>query len=146
MKRSVTRLLTAAFMLFSISAFAEDDHAYTEGPVIQVDYIRTEPGKFDDYMKYLSTTYKSLMETGKKAGVILDYGVYQAFPRGPQEPDLILTMTFKNMAALDNMNAKVDPIVKQVFSSLKQADQSSIERGKLRTDLGGELLRQLILK
>jgi hypothetical protein len=147
MKRSATRLLAAALVLFSVAAFAADeDHAYTEGPVISVDYIRTAPGKFDEYMKYLSTTYKALMEAGKKAGIILDYGVYQAFPRNPQEPDLILTMTFKNMAAMDNMNAKIDPIVKQVFSSLKQADQADIDRGKLRTDLGGELLRQLVLK
>jgi len=147
MKRSATRLLAAALMLFSVSAvLAEDDHAYTEGPVLNVNYIRTEPGKFDEYLRYLSTTYKTLMEAQKKAGLILDYGVYQAFPRNTQEPDLILTITFKNLAALDGLDAKVDPIVKQVFSSLKQADQAQIDRGKMRTDMGGELVRQLILK
>lgn len=149
MKRSATRLLIAAFMLFPVSmALAQDqsDHAYTEGPVIAVQYIRTEPGKFDEYLRYLATTYKSLMEAQKKAGIIMDYAAYQTFPRSLQEPDLILTTTFKNMAALDGLDAKADPIVKKTFSSLQKADEASIARGKLRTDMGGELVRQLILK
>jgi hypothetical protein len=147
MKRSALRLLAATLVLFSFSAaWAEDDHAYTEGAVVSVGYIRTEPGKFDDYMRYLASTYKSMMEAEKKAGLILDYGVYQAFPRNLNEPDLILTITFKNMAALDGLEAKADPIVKQIFSSLKKADEGFADRGKIRTNLGGEILRELILK
>lgn len=145
MKVSANRLVAVALTLFSLAAIA-DDHAYTEGPVINVSYIRTEPGKFEEYLKFLSTTYKTLMEEQKKAGVILDYGVYAANPRTPQEPDLILTVTYKNMAALDDLDAKVDPLVKKIYSSLDKADAASAERGKLRTQLGGEQLRELKLK
>ena len=59
------------------------ERAYTEGAVVQVGSIRTEPGMFDEYMKYLAGPYKQWMEEQKKAGVILDYAVYQATPRGP---------------------------------------------------------------
>jgi hypothetical protein len=147
MKIYATRMLAAALMLFSVSAaMGQDDHAYTEGPVVNVAYIRTEPGKFDEYLRYLAGTYKALMEEQKKAGIIQDYAVYAANPRTPQEPDLILTVTYKNMAALDGLDAKVDPLVKKLFSSLGQADQASAERGKLRTQLGAEFVRKLELK
>jgi hypothetical protein len=53
-------------------------------------YIKVKPGKFEDYMKYLSTTCKSIMEA-ENEGLIGGYGVYSAEPRTPQEPDLILT-------------------------------------------------------
>src|SRR5262245_55378872 len=115
MNRITARLAAAALLLLSVPVLADDDHAYTEGPVVTVSYVRTEPGKFDEYMKYLATTYKALMEEQKKAGLILDYGVYAAAPRTLQDPDLILTVTVKNMAALDDVNAKNDPILKKVF-------------------------------
>jgi len=35
----------------SVAAFA-DEHPFTEGPVVQVSSIRTEYGKFDEYMKF----------------------------------------------------------------------------------------------
>ena len=132
---------------FAPSAFAQDsDRSYTEGPVISVSNIRTEPGRFDDYMKYLATTYKTLMEEYKKAGIILDYAVYVTEPTNPNEPNLILTTTYKNMAALDDLDTREDPIAKKVWGSLQASNQASMERGKMRTELGGRLLRKLNLK
>src|SRR5579864_6684904 len=43
----------AAFIglaVISVPVFA-DDHAYTDGPVVNVAAIRTEYGKFDEYVK-----------------------------------------------------------------------------------------------
>ncbi len=68
-----------------------------------VSAIRTEPGMFETYMKYLGTTYKQLMEEQKKAGIILDWSVYQTTPRSPDDPDLYLIVTYKNMAAMDGL-------------------------------------------
>lgn len=147
MKRPIVSLCAAMLSVFSLStAMADDERAYTEGPVVDVSYIRTEPGKFDEYMKFLSTTYKALMEEQKKAGVILDYGVLAATPRTLDDPDLILTITYKNMAALDGLDAKTDPLLKKLYSSLSKADEASVDRGKLRTQIGSDLLRELILK
>jgi hypothetical protein len=80
-----TRALGALAGLFAFVALTgaaqAADRPYTEGPVSMVSSIRTEPGMFETYMTYLSTTYKQLMEEQKKAGIILDYAVYQATPR-----------------------------------------------------------------
>ena len=53
------------------SAFADDSKSYTEGTVTEVTAIRTKPGMFDAYIKWLDTTGKQLREDEKKAGLIL---------------------------------------------------------------------------
>lgn len=141
-------LLAAALVLActGVPAQAQDETPYTEGPVVNVSYIRTEPGRFDEYMRYLATTYRQIMEEQKKAGLILDYAVYQAEPRSPDEPDLILTTTFRNWAAYDGLRQKSDPIISKVFGSLPEASKASAERGSLRKELGSQTIQQLLLK
>lgn len=148
-KKFVSVLLFAAAMAIAMStaeAQAQDEHAYTEGPVVVVSYIRTEPGMYEDYLKYLSSTYKKLMEEYKKSGVILDYAVYSAEPRNESDPDLILTISYKNLAALDNLNDKTDPSDRKIWGSIAKASEASAGRGKMRTAVGGQTLRQLMLK
>jgi len=145
-----TRALGALLGFVAFGALANAavaaDRPYTEGTVSVVNSIRTEPGMFATYMKYLSTTYKQLMEENKKAGIIVDYAVYQATPRGPNDPDLYLIVTYKNMAALDGLSDKTDAIQEKIIGSQDVRDQQMIARGKMRTQLGSQMLRQLILK
>ena len=56
------------------------DRAYTEGPVVIVTSLRTQPGKFDEYLKYLAGPYKQVLEEQKKTGIILDMA---STPPGP---------------------------------------------------------------
>ena len=137
----------AAFAAWSAPNLAQENaRAYTEGPVLQVSYIRTEPGKFDEYLQYLATTYKTIMEEQKKAGIILDYAIYANQPLTPADPDLILTVTYANLGALDNLDERTDAITNKIWGSLQGSNQASADRETLRTQLGGRLLRQLMLK
>ena len=145
--RKSTLLLLAAILTVSTSVTrAQEDHAYAQGPVTIVSFVRTEPGMFEEYLRYLSNTYKKLIETQKKQGIVTDYAIYQTLPRGPQDADLILTVTYKNMAALDGLQERTDPLVKETFGSLPKASSASADRDKLRKQLGSQLVRQLILK
>jgi hypothetical protein len=146
MKKSILLLLAAILTISTSVTRAQEDHAYTQGPVTIVSFVRTEPGMFEEYMRYLSNTYKKLLETQKKQGVVTDYAVYQTLPRGPQDADLILTVTYKNMAALDGLQERTDPLIKETFGSLPKAASASADRDKLRKQLGNQLVRQLILK
>ena len=76
-----------ALAVTSVPALAADDHAYTEGPVVNVAAIRTEYGKFDDYMNYLATTWKTSQEAAKKAGHIVSYRVIVVEARDENDPD-----------------------------------------------------------
>ena len=55
-------------------------------------------------------------------------------------------MTYKNLAALDDLTSRTDPISEQLLGSLDQQSAATVERGKLRTAIGSEVLRELILK
>ncbi len=138
----------AAFALLastSITALA-DDHAYTEGAVVSVSRIRTVDGKFDDYMKWLDTVWKAEQEAAKKAGYIVSYQVAGVEARGPDDPDLLLIITYKNWAALDGALAKGDEISKLIEGSVAAANASQVDRAKIRRVLGSETVQVLELK
>jgi hypothetical protein len=142
-RNCVSALVAAA--LASTAALA-DDHAYTEGPVVNVASIRTVDGKFDEYMKWIDTIWKAQEEAAKKAGDVISYSVYSVEPRSPHDPDLLLVVTYKNWAALDGALAKSDAIAKQTEGSVAASNQSQAERAKIRTVLGSQTMQQLILK
>jgi hypothetical protein len=140
-------LLVGAILAISASITrAQEDHAYSQGPVTIVSFIRTQPGMFEEYLRYLDNTYKKLMEQLKKQGAITGYAVYETQPRDANDADVILTVTYKNMAALDTLQASTDPVVKELFGSLPKAASASADREKLRKPVGSQLVRELILK
>jgi hypothetical protein len=142
---------SAAFAAFiglavmSVAAFA-DDHAYTDGPVVNVAAIRTEYGKFDEYMKYLDTTWKAEQEAAKRAGYILSYRVITVEARGENDADIYLVTNYKNWAAFDGATAKADAIAKQVEGSLAASNEGAVDRGKIRRILGSWTGQELDLK
>ena len=145
-KSGVAALAALVGLALTSVAVAADDHAYTEGLVVNIASIRTEYGKFDDYMKYLDTTWKKSQEAAKKAGYIVSYTVLPVEPRGENDPDIYLVIRYKNWAALDNAIVKGDEIVKLVEGSVAASNQSAIDRGKMRRVLGSETVQELVLK
>jgi hypothetical protein len=136
--------LLVSFLAIGVAGAA--DRPYSEGTVSEISSIRTEPGRFDDYLAWLAGPYKQMMEAEKAAGIIVDYAVYATTPRTPHDPDLYLVTVYKNMAALDDLAAKSDPIAEKLQGSMAEQNKSYIERGKMRTVLGSELIREAVLK
>ena len=131
---------------FAVPAFAQD-RAWAEGAVTQVSSIKIVDGQFENYMEYLSKNWKPIMEEAKKAGYVLDYAVYAASAHNPQEPDLFLVVTVPNMAMLDGMDKKMDPIAQKVTSQgVRERDEASGKRVVMRTLMGEELLREIKLR
>ena len=144
--RKLTLGMLGTMLALCAAVASAADRPYTEGAVLNVSSIRTEPGMFDSYMEFLATTYKQNMEAQKAAGIILDYSVYTAVPRGPDDPDIYLVTVYKNMAALDGLSQKTDPIMQKLFGDMSQRSAATIARGKMRSSLGSELIRELKLK
>jgi hypothetical protein len=145
--RLIAALATATLSMSTISsALADDSKSYTEGVVKQVTAIRTKPGMFDAYLKWLDTTGKQLRDDEKKAGLILDYAIYQVQPRSPHDPDIYLVITYKNMAALDGLTDRVEPIQKKIWATREAGAKAAIDRESMREVLGTELIRRLDLK
>ncbi len=138
----------AAFVTVACTSFTAlaDDHVYTPGAVVNVSRIRTVDGKFDEYMKWLDTTWKQEQEAAKKAGYILGYEVIGIEPREPDDPDLLLRITYKNWAALDGALEKGDAIAREIEGSVAASNQAQYERSKIRTVLGSATMQVLELK
>ena len=119
---------------------------YSEGPVTDVQYIRVKPGHFDEYMAFLAGPYKQLMEGEKKAGVITGWAVLSSDNRDDEDWNIALTTTYKNLAAMDNLRDRVDPVERQVYGSLEKSSDAMVKRAEMRDIVGNRLLRELILK
>ena len=122
------------------------DRPYSEGTVSVVSSIRTEPGQHENYMKYLATTYRQLMDEQKKAGHIVDWSVYETRPRSPGDPNLYLLTTYKNLAAMDGLQDKVEAIQEKIIGNKDARDAAMVARGKMRSLVGSEVIRKVDFK
>ena len=142
-------VLLAAVLALGLSATVQAQEAlpYTEGAVVEVTAVDIMDGEFDNYLEYLQSKYKPIMEAQKKAGIILDYGVYQNQVGTDEDADLYLVVFYPNMAMLDGLRDKVDPLMTKVSGqTVKQSNAAFGARGKMRNIMGTELLRELKLK
>jgi hypothetical protein len=128
------------------TAHSQDERQYTDGPVTEVDYIHVEYGHFAEYVDWLNSKWKPTMEALKKAGLIIDYKVFQANPKTPDQPNTYLWITFKNGAAALDKGPQLEAVAAQVICSAECQDKARVARGEYRRVLGTELVREVILK
>lgn len=143
-KTIISSLCLAAFSL-SLDARAQDERQYTDGPVTLVTYMRVEYGHFEEYIDWLNSTWKPTMEATKKAGLIIDYKIFTATPKSPDQPNIIRMITYKNMAGLDK-GVEEEAVAKKVIGSTEVQNKARVARNEYRKVLGDELIRELILK
>src|SRR2546423_12110640 len=129
--------LSGVALLLAVPAAGQQaSRPYTEGAVTDVQYIRVKPGHFDEYMAFLAGPYKQLMEAQKKAGVITGWAIYQSDNRDEDDWNVALTTNYKNMAALDNLRARADPITNEVYGSLDKSNEAMAKRSAMRDIVG----------
>src|SRR5213080_1104600 len=110
-------------------AVAQNDRQYTDGPVTEVNYIQVEYGHFAEY---------------------IDYKVFQASPKSPDQPNIFLYLTFKNMAAyggnIGDKGIEQEYVARKVIGSTEFQNKRRVERSEYRKVLGIELIREIILR
>ena len=144
MKRS--SMLLAALVSVSCFSVSAQNANYTEGTVSQVTSIQVTQGHFDEYMTYVRTEWKPSQEALKKAGIITDYNVYSTTPRTPSDPDLYLVVTYANMAALDKLDERSDPVTEKITGNRVKMNKGVSDRNAYRKILGTETIRELKIK
>ena len=141
----VSTLVAVIVTSLSLNARAQDERAYTDGPVTDVNYVSVEYGHFEEYIDWLNSTWKPTMEATKKAGIIIDYKVFSSTPPSPDHPDIILWITYKNMAALDR-GVEEEEVAKKVIGSTEFQNKKRVERSAYRKVLRRYYIRELMLK
>src|SRR5438270_11286038 len=139
-----------AISALSLNARAQDVREYSYGPVTEVDYVHVEYGHYDEYMAWVTSTWVPTMEAAKKAGLIIDYKVFQASPKSPDQPNVYLEITYKNMAAYagdigDNADA-FEAVTEKVICSSASQNHAHVHQNELRNFLGSDVTRELIFK
>ena len=146
MTKAIILSMCLAASSLALSARAQDERAYTEGPVTEVDYIQVEYGHFEEYIDWLNSTWKPTMEATKKAGLIIDYKVFRLTPKSPDQPNMILTIAYKNAAAALDKGVELEAVAKKVICSTECQNKARVGRNEYRKVLGSEYIRELILK
>jgi len=143
-----TVILSMCFAVCSLllNARAQDMRQYSEGPVTEVNYIQVEYGHFEEYIAWLNATWKPTMEATKKAGLIIDYKVFQLTPKSADQPNIVLWITYKNGAAALDKGVELEEVAKKVIGSTEVQNKARVGRNEYRKVLGTEYVRELILK
>ena len=150
MIKTIILSMGLAALSISFNALAQDGPGYTYGPVTEVDYIHVEYGRFDEYMKWVTSTWRPTMEAAKKAGLIIDYKVFTSRPKSPDDANVYLEITSKNMASYvgdigDQANA-FEAVTEKVICSAECQNQARVHRNEIRKVLGTEVTREIVFK
>lgn len=147
MKQLLRAAAIAAVLATGIAAGSAQaqtaERNYDLGPVWAISYIETKPGMFDDYMAYIGSTWRALEEADKKAGYVLDYDVLAVDNARDHEPDVILIVKYKNMAAFDRPLADVEAMQAKAFGSVVKGNQAMVARESVRVLRGSFLAREV---
>jgi hypothetical protein len=147
MKKYLSAAAIAALMTaWAGTSSAQSDAPYTEGSVWQITMVHTKPGMGDDYLKGLAKSLKGTLEEQKKQGLVMSSKVLLGAASTPSDYDILIMVEFKNMAALDGLREKTDPIAAKVIGGQDQQRQMAVKRTELREIMGNKLMREITLK
>jgi hypothetical protein len=126
--------------------FGSSTAPYTEGTVWQITMVRTTPGMGDDYLKGLAKNLKAALEEEKKQGLVVSYKILLGDTSTPSDFNIMNMVEYKNMAALDGLRAKTDPIGQKIIGGEDQQREAATKRAELREIVGSKLMREITLK
>ena len=149
MKNKLIAVLSLAVITSfgSTSALAQDNtRGWEQGYVVQVTEVHTKDGMFNAYINDLSNVWRKFLEAQKEDGLVISYGMYSNVNPREGEPDLYLTVTYKNWAAFDNGVEYFEKLGSEIMGSMDDMREANIDRGELRVIGSTYTLRELTFK
>jgi len=141
---SVVLSITLAAFLFIAPAYGQDhSRGWEPGTVWVITHVRTQPNMQNAYINDLSNVWRKFMDAQKADGHVVSYRIFQAPFARDNEPDLILSVEYKNWAAFDLSQEYFETQAAKIMGSLDDARQAGVDREALRT-IGSNLVLQEI--
>jgi len=148
-------VVLAVFLCCSLGfvAQASAQENYTEGPVWVVNYYRTKPGKFDDYLKFLRANFLKSVAKQKEAHIIVDAKVLiNPTINGPDDWDVAVAYIYTDYSKLNFDQATFDRLQKigEEISGIKDMEKRDakldVTRLPLRDYIRTRFLREIMLR
>ena len=152
MKKCFLVLLATCFLTVAATAqtTTPPPPASTAGNVWRITYLDILPGKTTDYMNFLRSHIKPILDEQKKQGLIVDYKFFsKPVTDGPGDWDVAQVTIYRNYAeAIDSnpeRSAKFDAISIGHYGSVEERTKAGDLQNGLRTVVSSQLAREQIL-
>jgi len=145
---NVVRLTVLTLLLFTLLAgvsIAQDQ--YTEGTVNRVVLVRILPGHFSAAMDDLKKNLQPIWDAEKSQGLIESYQLFMNQTKSnPDDWDLGIVFTYKNMAALDGLGMKILDLRMKQYGDKSKEQQAINKRVENMQTVASYLTRNVMLK
>jgi hypothetical protein len=146
MKKPMILAAALAVAFSSVTPALAQRSAYDPGSYWDVGMIDVEEGQFENYMDWINTEWKKQQEWFKSKGYIQDYHILSNGYKRGEEPDLYLITVYSEIPTPAKEKKMQDEFIAAQQKDEHKLDAESGVRNKMRTIMGGMLLRELTLK
>jgi hypothetical protein len=145
--RATQALAASAALLVLVATRAPAQQApYTEGSVWNLTFIRVKPAMGDRYLNDLRATIARQFAEAQRQGLLLSWKLLRSPAANRDDWDVMIMAEYRNMAALDGLREKSEPIATKVAGTPAEREAKAVARTELREVLGSKLARELILR
>ncbi len=121
----------------------------TEGPVWDLQFIRTKPNQRDAYLQSLRQKAKPIWDEEKREGLILDYKVFDNLAQhDAQDWDIEVAIQYRNFAGLDGFEAKEREIAARLTGSqpATAVQELGVAHAEMREIVATKIIQEILLK
>lgn len=126
-------LAALAVALVSTDGLAQQSPNTNPTTVTRVVLIRIKPGRSDQFWQDLRQHLKPIYDEEKRQGILVDYSVAtKATTENADDWNVVLTLTYRNWAALDSLAPRTDPITLAHYGSA--ANRSAAANARIENE------------
>jgi len=125
-----TAVAALAIALCSAPALAQPGSPNTTpGTVTRIVLVHIKPGHTDQFWADVRQHQKPVFDEERRQGILTNYTVAtKPTQDSPEDWNVALTLTYPNWAALDNLQARTDPITLAHYGSAANRTAAAIAR------------------
>lgn len=120
------------------------NNVYKEGSVWRISFVKVQPGKGNLYLLEVGPARKKIMDAAIKNGTVLSYKTLNGLSMGHSDWDFMFMVEYKNWAAIDNMQQKLDELSSKFIGGDETVLEIVDQRCAVREVIGEKFMREII--